>query len=656
MSSVPGEAALADAPGWVLEVASTGGVVNGVKAQLSEPDPSRLSRSTALFLQFGAPEGERNRRLYAAACDMAGCGFPESEAEGMLTTAAARCGLGAEETAKSIRSAYSAPRSPARPDRETGIPEHLRMGGGLGPPPRAGGSEADPAPGKVGTVRPSTPANRALLSNVVDSWRENAEGKRVPIQVYRPLDEVSGELLRLSDGWPKMAGGALFVDRGGLIGERGRVRTLGKTESLFAWMQERHAVRWSKSQCQDAETGSPRNPPTKSEFFDHFKDTAADRYLAASAYPHVPPMHSVYYLPCELPAPTGERLTEFMAAMNPQTEQDRDLMLAALLTMLWGGEPGTRPAFVFCSKHGRGSGKTSTAVALAEVLGGAPLLDYKDNWTEVCKRIMSSEDRESRCFIFDNIRGTFGGAGLEAALTAKEISGWRSYVGQVSRPNDATYFITFNMPELSPDLAQRSVIINIGSPRHEAAFVEWASGFVRTHRAQLIADLVAVLKRPKTQIPAEGRDRWQAWMRDVLGCFPNAAALAALVKERRPSVDAEADDREDWTDMLSALCRRLRGTTDGELNAHEIYAEAITRKLWQPDKNTAESRDRQNCLRRAERMLAGTGVMERATTLTGEKKMARVRDNQGSQAGRSQVFNIKGVSDSGSNVDLDIPY
>lgn len=646
LSGEPVDTARADAPAWLVVSIDPVSACTG----LSEPDSSRLSRATLQFLQFGAQDGERNNRLFAAACDMAGCGFGLADAETRLLAAAGAAGLEEREARRTVGSAYSAPRGPARPEESAiTIPRHLQIES-----PIDGPKETDKAPLPTG-VKPSTPQNRSLISNVVDTVRKDAEGKTVPVQHYKPLDQVSAELLEASAAWPKSAGGALFVDRGGLIGDRARVRTLGRPDELYAWMQERHAVRWSRSQCQDAASKAPRTPPTKTEFFSHLRDMACERYAAASAYPHVPPMHSVYYLPCDLPPPTGERLREFIEALNPETDHDRALMLAALLTPAWGGEPGTRPAFVFCSTHGRGSGKTSTATALSEVWGGAPLLDYRDNWPDVCKRIMSSDDRDSRVFIFDNIKGTFGGAGLEAALTAKQISGWRSYVGQVSRPNDATYYVTFNMPELSPDLAARAVIINIGAPRHEAAFVEWASGFVRLHRAQLVSDLVALLGGPKAAVPPSGRDRWQAWMRDVLGCLPNAADLAGLIKSRRPAVDAEADDRDDWTGMLGDLCREKNGKQDGELSAHDIYQRAIERRLWQPDKSTAESRDRQNCLRRAERMLAGTGVLERALDPNGGKKLVGVRDNQGARVGRSQVFSVAAKSDDVTLTESDIP-
>lgn len=75
-----------------------------------------LSRRTRRFLAYGAGEGERNRELFAAACDLAGCGVSERDAELVLLSAATRCRppYSEQEARGSVRSAYSKARSPAR--------------------------------------------------------------------------------------------------------------------------------------------------------------------------------------------------------------------------------------------------------------------------------------------------------------------------------------------------------------------------------------------------------------------------------------------------------------------------------------------------------------------------------------------------------------
>ncbi|RMG86204.1 MAG: winged helix-turn-helix transcriptional regulator [Chloroflexi bacterium] len=61
------------------------------------------------------PEGERNNRLFKAACDMAGCGYTKYEAWEKLAEPAMRSGLPEAEVRRTINSAYSQPRGPSRP-------------------------------------------------------------------------------------------------------------------------------------------------------------------------------------------------------------------------------------------------------------------------------------------------------------------------------------------------------------------------------------------------------------------------------------------------------------------------------------------------------------------------------------------------------------
>ena len=76
----------------------------------------RLTQRTQRFLNIGAVEGHRNRELFCAACDLAACGIPRSEAERKLLDACARCQppYPPEEAVPTIASAYSRPRQAAK--------------------------------------------------------------------------------------------------------------------------------------------------------------------------------------------------------------------------------------------------------------------------------------------------------------------------------------------------------------------------------------------------------------------------------------------------------------------------------------------------------------------------------------------------------------
>lgn len=91
-----------------------------VGVQICEPTPlDCLSKSTRDFIDNGAPEHSRNTRLFNAACDMHGNEFPEAEAEELLADAATKSGLPYREVTRTIKSAYSTHRTPAKRSKPT---------------------------------------------------------------------------------------------------------------------------------------------------------------------------------------------------------------------------------------------------------------------------------------------------------------------------------------------------------------------------------------------------------------------------------------------------------------------------------------------------------------------------------------------------------
>jgi hypothetical protein len=78
---------------------------------------SNLSRQTREFIQQGhsISQGERNNRLFKAACDLCGNHYPLDEAHALLAPSAIMCGLPTLEIDRTIQSAYSRKRNPARP-------------------------------------------------------------------------------------------------------------------------------------------------------------------------------------------------------------------------------------------------------------------------------------------------------------------------------------------------------------------------------------------------------------------------------------------------------------------------------------------------------------------------------------------------------------
>lgn len=80
---------------------------------LPYPDLSARNRD---FLLHGAHEGERNNRLFSAACDIVGNNYHHQQTINQLAAAAQNSGLEMSEIRKTIASALSKPRLPAKPD------------------------------------------------------------------------------------------------------------------------------------------------------------------------------------------------------------------------------------------------------------------------------------------------------------------------------------------------------------------------------------------------------------------------------------------------------------------------------------------------------------------------------------------------------------
>jgi hypothetical protein len=78
-----------------------------------------LSAKTRDYIENGhlVAIGNRNNRLFAASCDLAGNQYTEDEAKNYLTDKAKQSGLNEQEIRATIRSAYSQPRDASRKDK-----------------------------------------------------------------------------------------------------------------------------------------------------------------------------------------------------------------------------------------------------------------------------------------------------------------------------------------------------------------------------------------------------------------------------------------------------------------------------------------------------------------------------------------------------------
>jgi hypothetical protein len=73
--------------------------------------------------------------------------------------------------------------------------------------------------------------------------------------------------------------------------------------------------------------------------------TATDSYHTIESAPHYPTMRGCYYNHPELPDPDYKALNMLLERFNPKTDEDKVLILAMLLTVVWGGVYGCSVGF-----------------------------------------------------------------------------------------------------------------------------------------------------------------------------------------------------------------------------------------------------------------------------------------------------------------------
>jgi len=546
-----------------------------------------LAYATLEFIAHGAAEGERNARLFRAACDLCGCGYSVDEAWDRLGRAAASCGLEPDEIGSTIESAYGQPRTPAKPpevDMPPGwsaVPDGMVAGtgpatsGAIEPVGRAAEESVLVRYGSDWILE--TSGEKALLANCIHMRGGGDEEKSWHRHV--PAERLASDLYEMTGGWPRVAGGQLFVPsrkpRDGELPEASSVHYIASVDDLFAWINHVADVHWVRKEVRSANK-SARTALTKGELMAYVTQHPFRGYASVELLPHEPMVEGLWYAPCRLPDDGFEALASIVGRLNAETDIDRVLMLAALLTGGWGGAPGARPAMLYTSTHGRGVGKTSTAMIAANIWGLSIQLNPKDDWDKAMGRMLSEQAMAGRAVLIDNIKGRLDLDKLDALLTSPVIEGHRMYVGHTTRPNRLLTLITANDPRLSADLAARSVVIRVGASKwQDAGFASWIADHIETRRASIVSACLRILRdaaglQGRLPLASESnRDRWARWQDGPLAAASWAcgslAPFRSLFQGEVPTIDQVA----------SEVARRRGGVDDDVASAHDVADEIV---------------------------------------------------------------------------------
>jgi hypothetical protein len=323
---------------------------------------------------------------------------------------------------------------------------------------------------------PAPPANTLpVFSNF--EWVTGEGGK--PKKRGLALPDICQELNQLTGDWPRRIEKDLFVP-----GANFEPRFLETHAELFAWLAPQAHPDWAR--------GSDMISPEC--FLAHLKETA-QQYATIEQYPHFPALPAAYYLHPPLPISEGQYLEQFVDFFNPFTDLDRELIKAFVMSLAWGGPPGSRPAWLFTAPDddphgGRGVGKSKCIELCAELVGGMVEISPNEDIFAIKKRLLSPAARTLRLARIDNVKTyRFSWADLEGLITSPIISGHRMYCGEGRRPNYLTWALTLNGASLSKDLATRVVVVKLARPQYSPNWEDTVRAYIEEHRSQILNDI-----------------------------------------------------------------------------------------------------------------------------------------------------------------------
>lgn len=309
-----------------------------------------------------------------------------------------------------------------------------------------------------------------------------------PVAVGMDIGAIAAQLLEKSGGWPKRVGSDLFcraADGSPLWFDGNKAAT-----QLFAWIDGQWKVNWK--------TGADM---VSQERFYAYLQMHAEAFQHVEVVPHWPPLPGFCYLCPELPETDGSHLESLLDRFAPATSLDRQLMLAMVLTMLWGGRPRARPAWAIIGPkkddqdNGRGVGKSILVEMLSTLVGGVMSFSTHDTIQDIKTRLLSPEARYLRVALLDNVKThRFSWDDLEALITSPIISGRKLYKGEGRRPNTLIWALTMNGGKMSKDMAKRMMIIRVKRPTYGKDWEDETQQFIETHRWEIIADAMKLLK------------------------------------------------------------------------------------------------------------------------------------------------------------------
>lgn len=401
------------------------------------------------------------------------------------------------------------------------------------------------------------------ISNHREKSLPDPKGGTITLKTYKPASAIVAEIRKKTateefpEGWPQpLRNGSLVVGRvpdPKKVPDPDAVTILDRPADLWAWLGTVAKRQWATRDVH-GEGGELVRPVEKEDLFAAMG--GGTRYDEVSQVPHMPSVPGVFYLSERPKGSGGEALGEFLDLMNAATEDDRKLLKACLLTTVAGLGAGQRPAFVFLAKK-QGSGKTKTAETIAAITGGTIGVPPGQNDQRTISSFFSDDAMNKRVALIDNVKEDLDSPVIESLVTGQSIQGHKLYFGHASRPNYMTWIITANRPKVSQDLATRSVCVRLGPPVRGFGFEEKMRALLESRRLEILGDCMDILEKGAVHpLSPKNRIRFYDWEEMVLRRIEGCDRLAAMVKERQATVNADADCSEEIREEIVKVLRK----------------------------------------------------------------------------------------------------
>jgi hypothetical protein len=263
------------------------------------------------------------------------------------------------------------------------------------------------------------------------------------------------------------------------------------------------------------------------------------------------------------------------------TARSKAVQLAGMLTMFCASmlpKDAFRPALIFTANT-TGAGKTLCAkICIVPIVGAASTRTFPRK--EEAKKVLDVVAMSGANYaLFDNIRGKIGGEEVESMITASKLKG--RILGESTEfvvDNVATLFFTGNQSVTTPDMAERSLFVELfvqeadNRDRKIPFVIDDTYLAVPENRARILSALGALVRgwdaagRPA---PLSVMPRFEAWSRIVAAIVANAGFGDPLAKP-----DLKTGGDEELRDM-TILVKRMAPTEEGETRSEMRFADIV---------------------------------------------------------------------------------